>query len=104
MNLRDNTAASARKLEPIASPIAPERIKAELDRAEIMLDSTPEKAQKGFIIYRAIGRDIPETLLELGRLREETFRTVGEGTGQARDIDRFDPDYDHFIAWDKKTA
>ena len=52
-------------------------------------------------IYRALGRDIPNLLLELGRLREVTFRTVGEGSGLERDIDSFDQYYDHFIAWEK---
>jgi len=32
-------------------------------------------------------------LLEIGRLRELTFRQVGEGSGLARDLDRFDASY-----------
>ncbi len=39
-------------------------------------------------------------LLEIGRLRELTFRRVGEGTGRARDLDRYDAHYDHIILWD----
>lgn len=38
---------------------------------------------------------------ELGRLREITFRAVGEGTNQRRDIDQYDKDYYHLILWDK---
>jgi putative hemolysin len=38
---------------------------------------------------------------ELGRLREITFRAVGEGTNQRRDIDKFDKSYYHLILWDK---
>lgn len=37
---------------------------------------------------------------ELGRLRELTFRAVGEGTGRARDIDAFDAHYEHLLLWD----
>jgi putative hemolysin len=68
-----------------------------------MVDSTPDKPEKGFFVFRAKGSEIPDTILEIGRLREETFRTVGEGTGMVRDIDRFDPEYDHFVCWDKKS-
>jgi putative hemolysin len=37
---------------------------------------------------------------EIGRLREMTFRTVGEGCGQPRDIDRFDRHYEQLVLWD----
>jgi putative hemolysin len=37
---------------------------------------------------------------ELGRLREFTFRAVGEGTGQRRDTDRYDRWYQHILLWD----
>jgi putative hemolysin len=37
---------------------------------------------------------------ELGRLREITFRAVGEGTNQRRDIDKYDKSYYHLILWD----
>lgn len=39
-------------------------------------------------------------LFELGRLRELTFRAVGEGSGQACDINQYDYYYDHLILWD----
>ena len=38
---------------------------------------------------------------EIGRLRERTFRFVGEGTGDCKDIDDFDRHYRHLILWDK---
>jgi putative hemolysin len=44
---------------------------------------------------------IPNVLDEIGRLREITFRAVGEGTGQARDIDRFDFSYQHLFVWER---
>jgi len=47
----------------------------------------------------ARAEQIPWTLRELGRLREITFRAVGEGTGTDSDIDRYDRDYVHLIAW-----
>jgi putative hemolysin len=39
-------------------------------------------------------------LREIGRLRELTFRRVGEGTGQRRDLDAYDAHYEHLLLWD----
>lgn len=39
---------------------------------------------------------------EIGRLRELTFRAVGEGTGMRRDIDKYDNFYDHIVLWDNE--
>lgn len=39
-------------------------------------------------------------LREVGRLRELSFRAVGEGSGTRRDLDRYDAYYDHLILWD----
>jgi len=38
---------------------------------------------------------------EIGRLRELSFRAVGEGTGRKRDIDKYDSYYMHLILWDE---
>ena len=48
------------------------------------------------------GRAIPHLLEEIGRLRELTFRAVGEGTGRARDLDSFDEHYEHLFIWNRK--
>src|SRR3546814_11466691 len=37
---------------------------------------------------------------EICRLRELTVRQVGEGTGRSRDLDAFDPHYQHIVVWD----
>lgn len=52
----------------------------------------------------ARAEQIPWTLRELGRLREITFRAVGEGTGDERDIDRYDGHYVHLIAWHRTRS
>lgn len=41
-------------------------------------------------------------LREIGRLREVAFRAVGEGSGNKRDIDKYDAYYHHLILWDKE--
>jgi putative hemolysin len=53
-------------------------------------------------VYCSEAREIPHLLDELGRLRELTFRTVGEGTGRARDLDSFDEHYEHLFLWNRK--
>jgi putative hemolysin len=40
---------------------------------------------------------------EIGRLRELTFREVGEGSGCKRDLDQFDEYYSHLTLWDKQA-
>jgi hypothetical protein len=40
---------------------------------------------------------------EIGRLREVSFRAVGEGCGRRRDVDVYDGDYDHLVLWDDEA-
>ncbi|MFN2286807.1 MAG: GNAT family N-acyltransferase, partial [Chromatocurvus sp.] len=60
------------------------------------IGSTPDGKSLYLVDYYAS----PCVMRELGRLREYTFRSIGEGTGQPRDIDRYDPDYLHLVLWD----
>ena len=53
-------------------------------------------------VIQATTDQIPHLLLEIGRLREITFRAVGEGTGKAVDIDRFDHSYTHLFIWNRE--
>jgi putative hemolysin len=52
-----------------------------------------------FEVFCAPASRIPSVLEEIGRLRELTFRGVGEGTGHALDLDRFDEHYLHLFVW-----
>ncbi len=51
----------------------------------------------------APARQLPFTMQEVGRLREETFRAAGEGTGGAIDLDRYDDHYLQLLAWNGAT-
>ncbi len=53
-------------------------------------------------VIQATTDQIPHLLLEIGRLREVTFRAVGEGTGKAVDLDRFDHSYTHLFIWNRE--
>lgn len=44
----------------------------------------------------------PSIMREIGRLREFTFRMVGEGTGARRDLDKYDHYYRHLVLWDEE--
>jgi putative hemolysin len=52
-------------------------------------------------VYVGMAHEIPQLLLEIGRLREVTFRRAGEGTGKTRDLDSFDGYYWHVLLWHK---
>lgn len=54
-----------------------------------------------FQVFIAGAREIPHVLREIGRLREATYRAIGEGTGRSLDLDRFDEDYLHLFCWDR---
>lgn len=60
------------------------------------------ETRDGNAIY-LLGCSHQSTILrEIGRLREITFRKVGEGTGQRRDLDQFDLHYQHLVLWDAR--
>ena len=83
------------------APIAPR-----LPLADLLHDlnhlPTDDKllSHNDFDMYCTTADKIPSILLEIGRIREENFRLVGEGTGLAVDIDEFDRDYLHLFIWD----
>lgn len=56
----------------------------------------------GHSIHLCQWHEHPTVLRELGRLREITFRKVGEGTGSRRDLDPFDHHYQHLVLWDSQ--
>lgn len=62
------------------------------------LGQTPDGKQ--IYLYQRAKQPQAPILRELGRLREIAFRAVGEGTGQRRDLDRYDDDYLHLLLWD----
>jgi len=56
-----------------------------------------------FEVYYARRAAVPLVLQEIGRLRELTFRAVGEGTGKPLDLDTFDDHYLHLFVWNRET-
>ncbi len=58
---------------------------------------------KNYEVFLAQADKIPNILREIGRLREITFREVGEGTNEAIDLDDFDSYYHHMFLWDDEN-
>jgi putative hemolysin len=53
-----------------------------------------------FQLFEIKANQCPNLMLELGRKREITFRSVNEGTNKELDLDPFDIYYTHLIIWD----
>ncbi|CAK0753831.1 GNAT family N-acetyltransferase [Gammaproteobacteria bacterium] len=79
----------------IAHPEERRAIKREIDGAELL--GTTSDGKRIHLFNAAADSAL---LREIGRLREITFRAVGEGSGQRRDLDRYDPYYRHLVLWD----
>ncbi|MDE6417864.1 MAG: GNAT family N-acetyltransferase [Duncaniella sp.] len=73
-------------IQPIIDPVDPALIQAELDKAWLLRPSN----KGGNLIYVVDGLTSPAIMQEIGRLREESFRAAGGGTGKPLDIDEFD--------------
>ena len=83
--------------EPIASAVEPSILQAELNDIK---DQCLLYSSANFECYLAEYEMIPNTMHELARLREESFRAIGEGTGKSLDQDVFDTYYKHLVLWD----
>lgn len=82
--------------EPVAPAVSSEVLAHEIEN----LSAGRKLAESGVLsVYVAAAAEIPNALLELGRLRELTFRQAGEGTGKSRDLDSFDQYYWHVLLW-----
>jgi putative hemolysin len=59
--------------------------------------------KKNFEVFIAKSEEIPTIMHEIGRLREVTFRQVGEGSNRKIDLDEFDQYYHHLFVWDTEA-
>lgn len=83
--------------EPVIEPIQSNILAEEVNKvkSEYGLFST-----KNYSVICAPTVAIPNIFNEIGRLREVTFREVGEGTNRGTDIDEYDFYYYHLFIWD----
>lgn len=96
---------SPRRFKKIIDPVAAElqfaEIKELVNNPENFLVNSSSDDSRGYVVTLAQGKTIPHLLREIGRLREQTFRLEGEGSGEELDLDKFDLDFYHLILWDK---
>ena len=85
----------------IATPAATEKMVKEIE--ELRKDDSRMLTSKNYEVFFTEAHKIPNILHEIGRLREVTFREVGEGTNESIDIDRYDKYYHHMFLWDSDT-
>lgn len=90
-----------KKVQQIAHSIPKETIKTTIQKMEkagdLLFSSGDYK-----IFFTKIDNK-PELLHEIGRLREITFRSEGEGTMKSIDSDHYDLFYHHLILWDDQN-
>ncbi|MGF1752532.1 lysophospholipid acyltransferase family protein [Vibrio makurazakiensis] len=80
----------------IISPINPDELAEEisvLPKEQLLLE------QGDFSVYCSPSQSIPKLMQEIGRVREESFREVGEGSGLACDVDEYDLYYNQLFVW-----
>ena len=109
-DIRRELYALGTRREQAAAPgdAGPEPVAAEVDPALVRagiagLRSLGETSDGKQIRVGALAADAP-LLREIGRLRELTFRAVGEGTGRSLDLDPWDSWYEHIVLWDAGAA
>ncbi len=90
-----------RSPKKIATPANQEKLVVEVDA----LRNTDCRLlqSKNYEVFFTEADKIPNILHEIGRLREVTFREVGEGTNESIDIDKYDKYYHHMFLWDDET-
>jgi putative hemolysin len=82
----------------IAHPVARQDLRAQLRKSQLLGSTTDNKQ-----IYLLQYDKNPDVMNEIGRLREYSFRKVGEGSGRSRDTDNYDKHYHHLVLWDDEA-
>jgi len=86
--------------QTIIDPVPKEMIMNEIQKIR---DDYTLFSIKDYTAFCVPSKNIPNILNEIGRLREITFRDVGEGTNHCIDIDEFDLYYNQMFIWDEKN-
>jgi putative hemolysin len=90
-----------RRQEPVAPPVDRAALTAEIQNIR---HSHELFSVSNFVVLFAPTRAIPNLIKEIGRMREVTFRAVGEGTNRAIDLDEYDFYYNHLVIWDEAAS
>lgn len=91
--------ATATQQKPLATRVSPTLLEADLcglPSENLLL------TQGDFEVYIGQYDELPHVMQEIGRGREESFRSVGGGTGEPFDLAAADQYYHHLFVWSKK--
>ena len=89
------------KIKKQAAAIVPETSAVILEKEiEPLREDYLVWAEKNYEVFIVPTSTIPNAIREIGRLRELTFREIGEGTNKATDLDEYDIYYHHLFIWD----
>lgn len=89
------------KIKKKPEPVIEETPRAQMVAEVATLETFKVWTEKQYEVYICPTTSIPNILREIGRLREITFRQVGEGTNKKIDLDNYDIYYSHLFIWDK---
>ncbi|GAA4331247.1 lysophospholipid acyltransferase family protein [Mucilaginibacter gynuensis] len=89
------------KIRKTPEEIVPETDTAVLEKeVETLRENYRVWQEHHYEVYIAPPSSLPCIIREIGRLREITFREVGEGTNKKIDLDEYDIYYHHLFIWD----
>ncbi|MGY4536718.1 putative hemolysin [Mucilaginibacter sp. UYNi724] len=92
------------KIKKLPEAIVPETSAAKLEKeVDGLRENYKVWTEKYYEVYITPTSQIPTVIREIGRLREITFREVGEGTNKATDLDEYDIYYHHLFIWDTEA-
>lgn len=89
------------KIKKTPEPVIEETSRISITEEISKLEAYRVWSEKNYEVYISPTANIPNVLREIGRLREITFREVGEGTNKKIDLDNYDIYYHHLFIWDK---
>ena len=90
-----------RSPKQIATPANQEKMIAEIE--SLRHSDSRLTYSKNYEVFFTEAHKIPNILHEIGRLREVTFREIGEGTNNPIDLDKYDQYYHHLFLWDEEA-
>jgi len=89
--------ARVQKVEDIIKPVETDKLLPEIQKLKdkyFLFDSNE------YSVVCGPSTEMPNVLTEIGRLREITFREIGEGTNRSLDLDEFDLYFNQLVIWD----
>lgn len=98
-NLKNNGPEVFETEEPVIPPVEKDLLRKEINKSELLGHTFDGKK-----IFLSEYDNCKNIVKEIARLREVTFRLVGEGTGKEKDFEKYDTYYKHMVLWDDENS